>query len=288
MKTIKRSSVTYDMSPTNRPIAEAAQGEAIKFLTEDAYSGVLRTVTDRYPASMQGRANPATGPVSIAGTRAGNVLAVRIVSIRPVGMGTMYTGPTRGPLGYKLAEDAVAKLPIRRGCVRVDGRDIPLKPMVGVIGVAPAESIDTTWPGEHGGNLDCNVITAGATVYLPVAVDGALLAIGNVHAVQADGEVAICAVETRGEVVIKASIYRRPMITPAVETRAALYLLASAETLDAAETAILDKTYRYLTEIRGMGTHEAVRFMSLACDLQVCQVVDPAKTMRMRLPKKYL
>jgi len=288
MKTVKRSSVVYDMSPANHPVAEAAQGEAIRFLTEDAYSGVLCAVNDRYPASMQGRANPATGPVSIAGARVGDVLAIRIVSIKPVGMGTMYTGPTRGPLGYKLSEDAVAKLAIRKGCVRVDGRDIPLRPMVGVIGVAPAVPIDTTWPGEHGGNLDCNVITAGATVYLPVAVDGALLAIGDVHAVQADGEVAICAVETRGEVVVNASIYRSPIITPAVETRSSLYLLASAETLDATETSVLDKTYRYLTEISGMGSHEAVRFMSLACDLQVCQVVDPAKTMRMKLPKKYL
>jgi amidase len=289
VRTIRRDEFVYEMSAANEPAAVIEPGEAVKFFTEDAYSGTIRTTRDRYPKSMTGRGNPATGPVFVKGARAGDVLAIDVVSVRPVGRATMFTGPGKGPLGHKLRGDETVKAAIRRGAVEVDGRRIRMKPMIGVIGVAPrGKAIDTTYPGEHGGNMDCNVITAGARVYLPVFVDGALLALGDVHAAQAAGEVAICAAETRGEVVIRARVVRNKMVTPAVLTKEDIFVIASARTLDGAETFVLDKAYRYLTDVRGMGAHEAVRFMSLACDMEICQVVDPLKTLRVRIPKAYL
>ena len=289
MKTISRKEFVYEMSPCARPVAEVAPGETIRFLTEDAYGGIIKTTRDRFPKSFARRSNPATGPVFISGARPGDVLAVEIISVKPIGKATMLMGPTRGPLGWKLPDDEVVKLPIKAGHVHVDGRRIPIAPMVGVIGVAPrGKAIATTWPGEHGGNMDCNVIAAGATLYLPVYVEGALVALGDVHAVQAAGEVAICAAETRGEVILRMGIYENEMVTPAVETKDDFFIIASAKSLDKTERLVLEKVFLFLTEMRGLGAHEAVRLMSLACDIEICQVVDPLKTLRVRIPKRYI
>ena len=73
--------------------------------------------------------------------------------------------------------------------------------MLGVIGVAPAEGeIPNSTPGGHGGNMDCTLITRGASLYLTVGVEGALFGCGDMHAVMGDGEVVICGAETPGEV----------------------------------------------------------------------------------------
>ena len=289
MQTLERSQVVTCMSRSNPPAARAGQGEKVLFLTEDAYGGRLRRPSDRPPVSKTNIFNPATGPLYIDGARPGDVLAVEILSIKPLSPATMFTGRGKGPLGCRFADESVGKLPLRAGHVRIGRYTVPLKPMVGVIGVAPrGKPVDTTWPGEHGGNLDCKVISAGATVYLPVYVDGALLALGDVHAVQADGEVAICAPEVKAEVVARARVFAGRIPTPAVETRDALYILASAKTLDKAERLVLDKAFDYLAAALGMNPHDAVRLLSAACDLQICQVVDPLKTLRVRIPKRYL
>jgi amidase len=273
------------MSRHNSPVATIAPNARVTFFTEDCYSGTVRTARDRFPKSKERLANPATGPVFVRGVKPGHVLAVKVVSVEPVGKATMLTGPGKGPLGYKLTADSVGKLPIEGGFIRVGGKCVKLAPMIGVIGVAPkGKPLPNTWPGEHGGNMDCNVIRAGSIVYLPVYVEGALLALGDVHAVQAAGEVAICAAECKGRVTVEVAISRRKMITPAVSFGGDLYILASAKTLDRAEALVLDKAYTYLTEIAGMKGHGAVRFMSLACDMEICQVVDPLKTLRVRIP----
>lgn len=285
MQTVPRSKRIHAMSSDAVPVCKVTPGRRVTFLTEDCYCGLVRSRRDRFGRSRQRFANPATGPVFIRDARPGDVLAVSIVSIEPVGTATMLTGPAKGPLGCKLASDDVGKFPLERGFIRVGGRRIRLEPMVGVIGVAPrGKPLANTWPGEHGGNLDCNVIRAGSVVYLPVNVDGALFALGDVHAVQAAGEVAICAAECRGRVTVEFAVRRRRMITPAVSFEGDLYILASAKTLDRAEALVLDKAHRYLAEATGMKPHDAVRFMSLACDIEICQVVDPLKTLRVRIP----
>jgi amidase len=162
--------------------------------------------------------------------------------------------------------------------------------MIGVIGVAPTgKAVKNGTPGPHGGNMDCKEITAGATVFLPVAVDGALLAAGDLHAIMGDGEVAICAAEVAGEVTLSADVLQGCSLpTPAVETPDELLLLASAAALDECEKSVLAKAHRLLVDVLGRSSNEAARVMSLIGDLGVSQVVDPLKTMTFALPKSAL
>src|SRR5215217_3776185 len=84
---------------------------------------------------------------------------------------------------------------------------LPLRPMVGVIGTAPADGvIYTAAPGPQGSNIDVNAVTLGARVHLPVHVPGALLAIGDVHASMGDGEVSGTGIEIAGEVTVRVDL----------------------------------------------------------------------------------
>jgi amidase len=290
MKRLSKDRVCYAMSGANEPALRVASGEVFCVETEDCYSGCLRRPEDRIPESMGGFGNPATGPVAVEGAAPGDLLRVEIERIETRDYAVMHVGPGKGALAEQIAADETVVLPIEGGelLLRSDVR-VPIRPMIGVIGTAPAgEDVPTITPGEHGGNLDCREIAAGAVVYLPVNVEGGLLALGDLHAVMGDGEVCICGAEVSGEVTLRAQAVRSALPTPCVETAEWVVFLGSALSLDDCERMVLDKAHRFLTERVGLGANEAARVMSLVGELRVCQVVDPLKTMKFMLPKPVL
>jgi amidase len=162
--------------------------------------------------------------------------------------------------------------------------------MIGVIGTAPAiEEIPTGTPGQHGGNMDCKRIVEGATLYLPVHVPGALLSMGDLHAVMGDGEVIICGLEIAGEVTIRVSVIKDKILPlPLLREGEHLMTIASAETLDLAAKQATIQMHRFLTNELGLEFNEAGMLLSLVGDLRICQVVDPLMTARMELPLSIL
>ena len=195
-----------------------------------------------------------------------------------------------GALGELVEGIETSILPIENGLLVLSkALSIPVRPMIGVIGTAPAgDPVLNGTPGEHGGNMDCKLITAGSVVYLPVNVKGALLSLGDLHAIMGDGEVCICGAEVSGEVTLKAESVASDIPTPCVETEDRFHFIGSAATLDECERIVLDKAHAFLTGVQGMRSNDAARAMSLLCDLCVCQVVDPLKTMRFSVPKLLL
>jgi amidase len=287
MTRIGKGQSCYAMSTSHAPVAEVGQGDLFLVETEDCYSGRLRTPQDRFTKDLWDTVNPATGPIAIRGVRPGALLRVEVVEIRTRDFAVMCLEHGAGALGRQVEGIETSILPIRGGRLWLnDALGIPLRPMIGVIGTAPAGgSVLNGTPGEHGGNMDCKEIGAGTHLYLPVCVPGALLSLGDLHAVMGDGEVGLCGAEVSGEVLLRAAQVDWPLPTPCLETSTQLSFIASAETLDACEGLVLDKAHRFLTGIEGLAANEAVRWMSLLGDLQVCQVVDPLKTMRFTLPK---
>jgi amidase len=287
---ITKDRVCYAMSGANQPVAEVGPDEVFCVETEDCFNGKLRTAADRYTEAMWDTVNPATGPVHIRGAEPGDILRVEILAISTRDYAVMCVAPGAGALGRRVTGSETTILPIRNNrLVLCDTLSLPVRPMIGVIGVAPAgQPVPNGVPGEHGGNLDCKLITAGSVVYLPVNGPGALLALGDLHAVMGDGEVCMCGAEVSGEVVLKAARAEVDIPTPCVETTDHFHFLASALTLDECERLALDKAHAFLTRRGTMSANAAARLMSLAGDLGVCQVVDPLKTLRFSLPKSIL
>jgi amidase len=237
------------------------------------------------------RVNPATGPVYIRGAQPGDVLAVEIEDVKVADQGAMVAIPGEGALGDVITEAETRIFRMEKGqAIFNDKVRLPIKPMIGVIGVAPqGEPVPNGTPDAHGGNMDCTLIGAGCTVYLPVNTEGALLGMGDMHSVMGDGEIVVCGLETPGEVVFSTRVLKEAKLpTPFLETGDLVATVHSALTIDEATDGAIHRMAQFLTEMVGMDVNEAGMIMSIAGELKFCQVVDPMKTVRFEFPKSIL
>ena len=169
---------------------------------------------------------------------------------------------------------------------------IPIRPMIGVIGVATRKEdglIATDTPFRHGGNMDTTDITQGTTLYLPVAVDGAMLALGDLHAVMGDGEVCVTGLEIPGRVTLEVNLIKNKEISwPILETRDSIQVIASDSDLEKAARLALEEMIRILERAKGLSFEEAYILSSLAVDMKISQLVNPKKTARTAISKDIL
>lgn len=291
MYRIKRDQIVYTMSATNQPVLRVENGATVTFETSDCFENQIQTSTARYEALDWDRINPATGPLYIEGAQPGDILEVKIEQIRIADHGVMLTGPGLGVLGDRLTENAIRLIPIHEGKAVYEKKvEFPINPMIGVIGTAPAgEPVACGTPGLHGGNMDNTIIREGTTLYLPVNVPGALLALGDLHASMGDGEVSVCGLEVQGEVTVTVLVIKgRQLPLPLAKTASAVYAIASAPTLDEAVNDVTRNLVGLLTANGTLNEYDAVNLLSLTGNLQICQVVDPLKTVRFELKLSYL
>jgi len=270
------------------PALRVPAGTRVRLETADCFDDQVRGPDDVLDAIDWGRVNPATGPVYVEGAGPGDVLSVLIESVDTGAQGVMAVAPGFGVHGAEFTEQVHRIVPIEDGTARIaDGLAVPLRPMIGLIGVAPGgDPVPTASPGSHGGNMDTRLIGEGTVVYLPVAREGALFAVGDLHAAMGDGEICGTGVEVRGMVTVWLDVRRDLTIEePVLETRDHVVTIASAETLDAAAEAATRHMTALLTDRLGLSLDIATMLMSAGGDLQVSQIVDPLRTARFALPK---
>jgi len=285
---IPSSKCIYSMNPHNPPVAEVDSGEIVVFETKDCFSNQIQTERDLFAAIGWATVNPATGPLAIRGAQPGDVLAVKILDIKVAQKGSMVAVPGMGALGSVITHPQTKIVPIVDGYAIFNEKvRIPVSPMIGVIGTAPGTGdIPNGTPGPHGGNIDTKLVAKGATVYLPVFVEGAKLAVGDLHAVMADGDVLICGVEVPGEVTLQADLVKgKSLQGPVLENDEGFYCIASAEDLDKATADAIDFAARFLKARLPLSINEIAMLMSITCNLQISQIVDPLKTARVEIPK---
>jgi acetamidase/formamidase len=227
----------------------------------------LREVHARVP---RGPGHILTGPVRIEGAMPGDVLEIQIQSVEPrQDWGWMAIRPLRGTLPEDFHELTLAHYPIDKaaGVTRMPwGMEIPLAPFFGVMGVAPPKAwgrIDTIVPRDHGGNIDLKEMQAGATLYLPVWVEGANFSTGDGHGVQGDGEVCLTALETAMTgtfrfVVRKDLSFRFPR----AETPTHLITLGLNEDLDDAAKQALREMIQLIVERTNISREQAYMLCS--------------------------
>jgi acetamidase/formamidase len=142
---------------------------------------------------------------------------------------------------------------------------------------------------EHGGNMDYRGFGPGATVWFPVAVPGALFALGDCHAVQGDGEIAGTGVETTFEVEVRLRIEKkRKLVWPRGETAAEIFSVGNARPLDQALQHATTEMLNWLTTDYGLSINAASHLMGQVVRYAVGNVYNPAYTMVCRIEKRWL
>ena len=288
---IPRENVFFAFSPSLKAIAQIKQGEEVLLQTHDCFQGQIQTTSDLVDSLDWSHVNPVTGPLYIAGTRPGDVLRIDLLELKVGDQSSMVTIPGEGALGDVITNMETAIL-TREGnrLVFKDKVQVPLKPMIGVIGVAPAEGeFPSGTPGPHGGNMDCTLIATGSRVYFTVSVEGAMFGAGDMHAAMGDGEIVVCGAETAGAVRFTAQVVDLAGLpTPFVETSELVATIYSAPTLDEAANGAIHRMAQFLTDFARIPLNDAGMLMSLTGQLKFCQVVDPLKTVRFEFPKSVL
>ena len=292
MKSLGSKDLFYAFAADAKPLMTVEQGETFVLETRDCFSNQLCSEEDKIDNLDWNDINPATGPVEVQGVKVGDIVRFDIQKLELTGKSVMVTLPgsgaldgiTRSTTSVLDNDEGVLTLPTEKGVLK-----LPLKPMIGVIGVSPAEgSIATGTPDSHGGNMDCTQIGEGTSLYLTAAVDGAMFGCGDVHALMGDGEVLVCGAETPARVTIAAQTVQSALPTPFLETQDQYIAIASAETVDQATKDATENMFSFLTKVVGLSEGDAGRLMTLVGHVKICQIVDPQKTARFEFPKAVL
>jgi acetamidase/formamidase len=237
-----------------------------------------------------------TGPVAIRGSKAGQVLEVRIKAIELFyDWGYNVVRPLAGALPDDFPDKRVMHIPLARN--QMTGRlpwglELPLRPFFGVMAVAPPAAwgmVSTLPPRRNGGNLDNKELVAGTTLFLPIQVDGALFSVGDGHAAQGDGEVCITAIETglvgTFELHLRDDMH---LELPYAETPTHVVTMAFDPDLDDCVVVALRDMIKLIVARTGITREEAYTLCSLAADLRVTQVVNGSKGIHVMLEKEFL
>lgn len=282
-KTLARSHSFYRFDSACPCQIQVEQGEHFYVETFDARCGrlqrreqLLTTAPDW--SSSQPQTNPCTGPVEIRGIQAGDTVKIDVHGIDLEQRGFIIHKTETGICKQLVDQTYVVFVEIEEDrAVLETGTAIPIRPHIGTLGLAPKESIATAFAGAHGGNMDCRFLEPGSSVYLPAAVDGASLGVGDVHASMGCGElqgtgIEICAavelsgrraegIQVRGPVVCSGG--RVMTIGSADDLQTALEI-ASADMVDLLE--------RY----GGYDRSSALCLLTTICDGGICQSFDHA------------
>jgi acetamidase/formamidase len=234
-----------------------------------------------------------TGPIFVEGADSGDVLELRIESI-DLAIPYAYNGfgPRRGflPEDYEYAKTKIIPLDKEKMIGHFGpGIDIPLRPFFGSIGVAPPASMDkisSAPPGIHAGNLDNKELVAGTTLYIPVWAKGALLEIGDGHAGQGNGEVDITAMETsltgRFKLIVRKDLH---LTMPRAETPTHWITMGIDSNLVAASKQAVREAINFLVTTKGLSRDDAYMLTSVACDVDVTELVDGTLGVHVMIPK---
>jgi acetamidase/formamidase len=291
------------------PVARIAPGTVLDLYTEDCFAGRVRSEKDLVSEVCEFPfLNPQTGPFHVEGAEPGDTVAVHFVSIEPARdwaasttvplFGALTSTPTTAALQPPLPERVwIWQLDRARRTAMFRARDsdieveLPLEPMHGTVGVAPAnlEVRSALVPDAHGGNMDTPEMRAGVTCYLGVNVEGALLSLGDGHARQGEGETCGVAVECAMNTVVIIELLK-DLATPwpRIESDTHIISTGSARPLeDAFRISQLDLV-RWLVRDYGFSELDAYQFTTQTVESPLANVCDTNYTCVAKLRKQWL
>ena len=294
----------YTTIGSHEPVLRIDDGDTVITTTVDARGG------DERNQQVTARGNPQTGPFYVNGAEPGDTLVLRLDKLTPnrrYGFSSAAVAPNVvDPHDVpKLPRDADGRAPQAEWDVDVEAGTatlvkpetklgklaLSLAPMLGCFGVAPenGQAISTATSGPHGGNMDYRGFVSGVTVYFPVAVPGALLFLGDGHALQGDGEIAGTGIEISFEAQFTVRLLKGQRIYwPRGENADYIFTVGNARPLDQCAQHATSEMLRWLQEDYGLDAVGANTLMGQCVQYDLGNMFDPAYTMVCKMPKTIL
>jgi acetamidase/formamidase len=270
------------------PALTVASGDEMSLALRDGSNGqiVSSTVAPELNDLQMGLMDPLTGPIWVEGAQPGDVIAVEILDIDLAATGWSAILPGLGLLTETFPGPYVRSWTLDGPTVDIgDGHLFSLLPMLGVVGVAPPEfgQHPTVVPTNAGGNIDVKYVGVGSRLLLPVFTEGALLSLGDAHALQGDGELSGTAIECEADVTVRVELlaglaYDAPVVeTAPLEVRESesyrSFLGVGPDLYVAAQEASL-RAVDALAAALHLEAFEAYALLGTIAELRIHEVVD--------------
>lgn len=271
---LERSTLHGHFSRELPPVLTVDPGDSVRFQTLNAgwRSESHREFLEERDADGLDAGHALCGPIEVRGARAGQNLAVRIDDVRPRPWGVTFGDGE--PFHWRIDTDAGTATDDR-------GVTVSLAPFLGVIGMPPG--FPGVWstipPRRSGGNIDCRLLVAGSTLFLPIENDGALLSLGDGHGTQGDGEVSGTAIECPlASAQVTLDLQDGPELRmPIARTADAWIAFGFDRDLDVAAELATETMLDLIEHELGTDRKHALALASVAVDLVVTQLVNDAK-----------
>jgi acetamidase/formamidase len=283
--------VHYTWDTGHEPVLGIDTGDTVVVWTRDVSDNQIGPDSD---ASAIADMNwdfvyPLAGPITVAGAEPGDTLAVEILDIRTQGWGWTAILPGLGLLAEEFPDAYLRVFDITNGAHAFLREDvaIPLSPFFGTMGVCPAgaSAQPVMPPGTFGGNLDTRQLVRGATLYLPVQVEGAMFSCGDAHGCQGDGEVCVTGLEAPMYASLRFTLekgrsipspqYRTPApLTPLVDSAPFYGTTGIGGDLYAAAQEATRAMIDHIVRTSGLSPEDAYVLASLCVDLKISEIVD--------------
>lgn len=284
---IDRDKYNFLFSKSIKPALVADTGDEIIFHTRDAHNGTVPDGIDVvFPDLELKDCNPVNGPVYVKNANPGDIL---VVEIKDIILNSQGFVPSRKDMGiiHGLATKNLARnLKIENGSISFSEEiKIPIRPMIGTIGIAPAsKEIFSSHIGTHGGNMDNNDVKKGSKIYFPVFTEGALLSLGDVHASMGDGELTSGGIDINAEVLVQIDLIKHKKInSPIIETDSSVIVVSNAINFYKANRLATLEMIHLLAELLEINKIEAYWLISICGDLKISQAFDCEIGLSLRL-----
>jgi acetamidase/formamidase len=280
MQRFPASDAKYAYSPEHASIGTVQPGERFEVESVEGFSGYFRAPSDFTPevyTLAEAQKWAVTGPISVAGAKANEAVAVTIHSVDVVTPGVVvYGGYTADdPFAWWDDESACELYPVQDEVLRFDDRtSLPTRPLIGCLAVAPADGeVHAKLQGRYGGNLDCRELRAGATMILPVAHDGGGLYFGDCKALMGDGEI-VGPPEVGALVSASAEPCKRPasLEWPRLVTSLTLTTLVSGTPLEWSARQAFRELLNWVTEDFDLPRPKAALLLAMVAQAGICQI----------------
>jgi acetamidase/formamidase len=289
----------YNTLGAHEPVLRIADGDTVITTTADAGGH------DEHGNQVAERPNPQTGPFYVEGAEPSDTLALhfnRLAPNRDSGYSCTCVAahvvdpefvrelPERGRAEWRI-DRAAWTATLVSPVTKLGHLTLPLDPMLGCFGVAPehGQAISTATSGPHGGNMDYRGFRSGVTAYLPVFAPGALIFVGDGHAVQGDGEIVGQGIETSFEVQFTARVLKGKRIGwPRGESATHIFTVGNARPLDQCVQHATTEMLRWLQEEFGLDYTAASTLLGQCVEYDLGNIFDPAYTMVCKLNKRWL
>jgi acetamidase/formamidase len=290
---------------SHEPVLRINAGDRIVTTTVDAAG------RDATGTQITARGNPQTGPFYVEGAEPGDVLVLHLERITP-NRSTGWTSqtlaanvvdPAYAPTLFRLPSDkpwepaiweidnAAGTTTLATPNTKLGRLTLPIAPMLGCFGVAPpgGQAISTATSGEYGGNMDYRGFVSGVTVYFPVFVPGALLFVGDGHALQGDGEIVGTGIEVSMDVEFSVGCIKNKRIGwPRGENAEYIFTVGNARPLDQAVQHATTEMIQWLQTDYGLDPLSVGLLLGQVVEYDLGNIFDPAYTMVCKLPKQVL